>query len=195
VEEYLVRDLMVPVADYPTVQDNASVLDAVLALEKAQPDIAFTNYRPRALLVLDNSGRAIGKVSLLDLLRALEPRYQRLEAHNGMSHYGFSREFIRLSLEEYSLWDTPLDQICEKVVLRQVQEFMHAPTPGEFVTEDTSLDAAIHQLIVGKHQSLLVTRDGKITGILLLSDVFFGIFQIVKESCSCRLADPERPGR
>ena len=49
---------------------------------------------------------------------------------------------------------------------------MYNPTEGEYVTEDTTLEVAIHQLIVGRHQSLLVTRNRDIVGILRLTDVF-----------------------
>ena len=184
-EEYLVRDLMTPISDYPTIAATASLLEAVAALQEAGPDANFTHYRPRALLVKDDNGKAVGKVGQLDVLRALEPRYQHLSEHAGISQFGFSGDFIRLSLEEYSLWDSPLEHVCEKVVHRQVQEFMHTPSPGEYVTEDTSLDAAIHQLIVGKHQSLIVTEEGNgtISGILLLSRVFVGVFQLIQDKC------------
>ena len=36
----------------------------------------------------------------------------------------------------------------------------------------TSLDKALHQLITGRYQSLLVTRDGTIFGILRLTDIY-----------------------
>ncbi len=100
-----------------------------------------------------------------------------------MTQYGFSREFIELTFDECCLWDTPLEDICKKINQQQVKEFMYMPTKGEYVTEETSLDTAIHQLILGGHQSLLVTRDDAITGILRLTDVFFVVFQIIKE-CS-----------
>ncbi len=47
-----------------------------------------------------------------------------------------------------------------------------------------TLDEAIHQLIIGHHQSLLVTREGAIVGVLRLTDVFAAVFHAMKE---CRL--------
>jgi signal-transduction protein with cAMP-binding, CBS, and nucleotidyltransferase domain len=48
------------------------------------------------------------------------------------------------------------------------------------------LDEAIHHLIMGHHQSLLVKRDDQIVGILRLTDVFSAVFQplIVSETTS-----------
>ena len=58
---------------------------------------------------------------------------------------------------------------------------MSTPTEGEYVSEDASLDVAIHQFVMGQHQSLLVTADTKIVGILRLTDVFAAVFHKMKE--------------
>ena len=57
----------------------------------------------------------------------------------------------------------------------------NAQKAGEYVSEDSSLDVAIHQLIIGHHQSLLVTSGKKIVGILRLTDVFVAVFHKMKE--------------
>jgi CBS domain-containing protein len=57
---------------------------------------------------------------------------------------------------------------------------MYTPTEGEYVSEDATLAVAIHQLVVGHHQSLLVTRGDQIVGILRLTDVFAAIFHKMK---------------
>ena len=62
-----------------------------------------------------------------------------------------------------------------------VNKFMHTPTEGEYIAEDATLEVAIHQLIMGQHQSLLVTRDKEIVGILRLTDVFAAVFHKMKE--------------
>jgi len=57
---------------------------------------------------------------------------------------------------------------------------MHTPTEGEYVEEDASLDEAIHQLVMGHHQSLLVTKGKEIIEILRLTDIFNEICQTIK---------------
>jgi CBS domain containing-hemolysin-like protein len=62
---------------------------------------------------------------------------------------------------------------------------MYTPTEGEYVPMDATLDQALHQLVVGHHQSLLVTKDGKeIVGILRLTDVFQEVCEMMK---ACQL--------
>ena len=43
--------------------------------------------------------------------------------------------------------------------------------------ENATLAEAIHILVMGHHQSLLVTRGDEIVGILRLTDVFSAVFQ------------------
>ena len=73
-----------------------------------------------------------------------------------------------------------MSDIRKKAASLKVKDFMHKPTEGEHVDEDATLDEAIHQLILGRHQSLLVTRNQQIVGILRLTDVFAAIFHAVK---------------
>jgi CBS domain-containing protein len=192
VKTYTVKDLMVPLSEYATVSEDASLYEAVIALEKAQggfntdlekaPKGFDTKRHPhRAILVLDKNGQVAGKISQLDALRALEPKYAEMQDRKGMQQLGFSKKFMKSLLENYHLWDSPLQDIRAKSVEIPVSSFMHVPEEGEYVDENATQDEAIHQLVLGRHQSLLVTKEGKITGILRLSDVFEAIFFKMKE--------------
>jgi predicted transcriptional regulator len=57
---------------------------------------------------------------------------------------------------------------------------MYTPSEGEYIEADASLCEAVHMLVMGHHQSLLVTRDKKIVGILRLTDVFKETFQTME---------------
>jgi CBS domain-containing protein len=183
VKSYLVKDLMVPLSEYATVTEDATLYEAVLSLEEAQEKFEdmHTRYRHRGIVILDKDGNVVGKLSQLDVLRALEPKYQEMIQGEGLHRFGFTREFEKSILEDYHLFAKPLDDICRKAGEQNVKEFMYAPSEDDYVSEDASLDVAIHQLIIGHHQSLLVTRDEKIVGILRLTDVFAAVFHKMKE--------------
>ena len=180
-QTYLVKDLMVPLAEYATVTEDATLFDAVSALEKAQEDFDHTRYRHRAVLVLNTAGEVVGKVSQMDALKALEPKYAEMLGHKGMHNFGFSKTFTMSLLQSYGMWSSPLMDLCRKALGSKVRDIMYAPTEGEFVDKDASLDQAIHQLVMGHHQSLIVTSGKKITGILRLTDVFAAVFHAMKE--------------
>ncbi len=183
-KDYLVRDLMVPLSEYATITENATLYDAVLALEKAQElfQDKHARYRHRAILVLDNLGKVIGKLSLFEVLMSLESKYQDMSDDKGMHRYGFSKNFMQSMLKEYNLFAKPLEELCCEVAQKNVKEYMFTPTEGEYVSEDSSLEHAIHQLVLGRLQSLLVTRGDEIVGVLRLTDVFATIFHTMK-SC------------
>ena len=177
-----VKDLMVPLEEYATVSEEASLFDAVMALEKAQQDLDRTrhHYLHRAILVLDKDRKVIGKIGQKDVIMALEPKYRDMGDAHSLSRAGFSASFLRSMLQQYSLWDRPLDDVCRKATTIRVTDFMHKPTEGEYIAESSSLEEAIHLLIVGNHHSLLVTRGDDIVGILKLTDIFNEIFQRMK---------------
>jgi CBS domain-containing protein len=181
-----VAELMVPLAEYATVHQDATLYEAVLELEKAQREFDQTRYKHRAVLVYDDAQKIVGKLGQLDVLRALEPKYEELQGSEGLARFGFSKKFMKSMLTHYHLWDEPMADICRKACRQTVKRYMHTPTEGEFVEEQAGLGEAIHQLVLGHHQSLLVTRGEQIVGVLRLSDVFAAVFHKMKE-CQCQL--------
>jgi len=183
VKSYKVKDLMVPLSEYATISQDASIFDAVSALEKAQEEFDATRYRHRAILVLGPGGKVIGKLSQWDLLRSLEPKYEEMKDSRGLTKLGFSKTFMLSMLETYKMFDKPMEAICRKAAQQKVRTYMHAPTEGEYIDEQAALNEAIHLLVLGHHQSLLVTRNGEIVGILRLTDVFAAVFHAMKQCC------------
>jgi len=181
VSDYLVKELMVPLSEYATVPEGSTLYDAVLALEKAQEEFDYTKYRHRAVLILDKSDHVVGKLSQLDVLNALEPKDDDLGEIKELRQYGFSSNFVRNVRKQRRLQETPLKDICSKAAKLKVEDFMQAPSRGEFIDQEASLEIAVLQLVMGHHLSLLVTRGKKIVGILRLTDVFAAVFHTMKE--------------
>ena len=179
-KKYRIDDLMVPLSEYATVTVGATLHEAILALEKAQVDFDQTKYRHRAVLVLDTSGKVVGKISQHAALRALEPQYLKMAANSSAAHYGFSVPFLKDLQEQYSLLDGAMENICQKAAKMKVESFMTKLTEGEFIDLGASLDQAIHLLVMGHHQSLLVKKEGTVVGVLRLTDVFASVFHILK---------------
>ncbi len=187
-----VRDLMIPLEDYATVSEDATLKEAVSALKEAQETFDLTRYKQdsfdpsrykhRAVLVQNNRGQVVGKLSQLDIIRGLEPKYFKIKEQDVLERFGYSKEYLLSMMGKYSLWDKPMRDICRKALDIRVKDIMYTPSEGEYVNEDASLDEAIHQLIMGRHQSLLVVSGKKITGVLRLTDVFLEICDSI-ESC------------
>jgi CBS domain-containing protein len=176
----LVNELMVPLAKYASVSQEATLFEAVMALEKAQEKFDQSRYRHRAVLIYDNEGNIVGKVSQLDVLRALEPKYKAMDIPGSLSRFGLTKRFQETMINELRFWDKPMDDICRKASRIKIKEFMYTPSEGEYINEDETLDRAINQLVMGHHQSLLVLKEDKIVGILRATDVFMEIVRVMK---------------
>jgi CBS domain-containing protein len=176
----LVNELMVPLAKYATVSEEATLFEAVIALEKAQEKFDRSRYPHRAVLIYDNEDNIVGKVSQLDVLRALEPKYKAMDIPGSLSRFGLTKRFQETMINELRFWDKPMDDICRKASRIKVKEFMYTPSEGEYINEDETMDRAINQLVMGHHQSLLVMKDDKIVGILRATDVFMEIVRVMK---------------
>jgi CBS domain-containing protein len=182
VKTIAVKDLMLPLSEYTTVSEEATLYDAVLTLEKAQQTFDPKKHRHKAVLVYDKNNKVVGKLGQLDILKTLEPKYAEMGDLGPLSRAGFSPEFLKSMIEKFALWDKSLSDICSKAAGLKVKDIMYTPTEGEYVEESASLGEAIHQLVMGHHQSLIVTRGEQIVGILRLVDVFKRVCEAMK-SC------------
>ena len=88
-----VREMMVPIEEYSTVRQDATLREAIVALEKAQTEFDATRYRHRAILVYDDE-RIVGKISQMDVIKALEPDYAGKLEHADLTRFGLTAEFI-----------------------------------------------------------------------------------------------------
>ena len=171
-KKIIVKDMMVPLTGFVSVSEDDSLFDAVQALEEAFDTHDGIKSQRRAVLVSDKDGKVVGKVSQLDVIRALEPKYDQMDTSRAMTRFGFNPNFIGTMFKEFNLWNKPLDEICRKAAQIKVKQFMYTPTEGEYVDQDDSLNKAVHKLVIGSHQSLLVTKEKEIVGILRLKDLF-----------------------
>ena len=105
--------------------------------------------------------------------------YEEMGLSKAVSRFGLSSNFLHSMFNEFNLFDESLPQICKKAGDMKVTEFMYKPTEGEYVDDTATLSMAIHQLVMGHHQSLLVIREVNIIGILRLTDVFMEVSRMV----------------
>jgi CBS domain-containing protein len=175
-----VKELMVPIKKYATVSRDATLREAILALEKAQMALDPSRHKHRAVLVLDESGKVVSKITMKHILIALEPNYGKVEGTGVLERSGYSPDLIRSMLENNALWTEPLQFFRERAAKLKVGDLIHPPSEDEYIDENATLGEAIHQMIVNPYLSLLVTRGDEVLGILRLSDVFIKICDVIK---------------
>lgn len=177
--EKMVKDLMVPLADYASVAHDAPLYQAVMALSEAQQRFHRNVYPHRAVLVTDQAGKVVGKIGQAGVLQAMEPKYRQIGDLKSLSRFGFQPSFLQSIMTHYDLLQKPLDDVCKKASRVRVEEIMEVPGEMEKIAADAGLNVAIHQMVVGQLQSLMVTEADDIVGIPRLSDVFNEICRLI----------------
>lgn len=182
-EKMKVRDLMIPADKFPRISHSASFFDAITALEEAQEKYLSGKSEQRILLVEDDEGMVIGKISPIDLIRGLETNYDRVDTEKSLSRFGLS--YIWKSMQEdYQLWENPFKDLCRKAQEVQVKDIIKNPLEGQSVSADNNLVKCFHLFVMNRHDALFVVDDDEmIIGLLRFSDVYRRASMIMKE-CS-----------
>jgi CBS domain-containing protein len=176
-----VKDLMVPLEEYAVVPDTATMLDALEALEKSQTKLPPGKQHHRAVLIVDNNRKVIGKIGHLGFLRALEPKYSILGDMGKLSRVGLEPKFISSMMENFRFFEENLTDLCQRACHIKVVDVMRPVE--ENIDENATINEAIHKLVMWQTLSLLVTREGngkEVIGLLRLSDVFEEITEFMK---------------
>ncbi len=173
---------MAPVSEYTHLPVGSTVFDAVLALEHTQEEYNCTQYKHRAVLIVNNENKIVGKLNHADALCALDPGDEEDFETNDLLRFGFSGEFVRKLHHKRKRSETlSLERICESALSLKVENLMRAATDSECIDHDANLSMAIHQLAEEKLYSLLVTKGDDIIGILRMTDVFSAVYHTMVE--------------
>ncbi|MCP4571423.1 MAG: CBS domain-containing protein [bacterium] len=179
----LVKDLMLPLSEYAVVSGEASLKDALAALLASGDRLPAGKPRHRAVLVSDPQGGIEGKVGQHDFIEALEPKYKVLGDVEQLSTAGLDEGFVDSIMENYRFWWEDLQDLCRRARAVRVRQVMKSVATR--IDEEASVAEAMHMFVMARAQSLLVTRQEKVVGILRLSDVFGEVADFVT-SDDCR---------
>lgn len=163
---------MVPISDYATIHEDATMAEAIQALENESRQHAGGPYRHQSLVVIDSNNHVIGRLSQVDMMRAMEPRYHKLGNARWTHNMELSKEVLVALRENFQLWEQSLEEACREIGNAIVRDYMQEPAEGEIVSETDTMNVAMHRTVMGRHHSLLVTRGKEIVGILRSTDLF-----------------------
>ncbi len=181
----LVKDVMIPIENYVTINKDATILELFRALEASKTtDRAHAH---RDAVVLDQNGDFYGKVTMTGIFRVLEPNYSQVNM-DAFIEAGRGRltEEMFDAYKDFDLWVEPSKDICERSAASLVSEAVHVPESNEYIQESDSVERALHLYVMGAAQPLVVKDGDKVTGLLRFGDVF----EVVREDIlSCALEE------
>lgn len=163
-----VREICVPLAEYPHVGADARLRDACVSLREG----LNTGRRYRHVLVLNARRELVGILGMRDILRGLFPDYLRSGV---LDHHaqGPVPDFPSLTL----IWAETCQQQCKAAADRPVREFMGS-VPAR-VDIDDPITKAAYLMVIHDISMLPVTEGSALAGVVRLIDVFHEAAQAV----------------
>jgi hypothetical protein len=180
-EKMKVSDLMRPIDEFPRISIHATFAETVDALEEADKQFLAGRAPQRILLVYDEAGKVVGKMSPIDVAQGLEPNYESFDALKTMPRYHTPASTIEFMKDSLRFWQKPLAELCSKATDVKIDNFIKTPTPDHIVKADDRMDTAFHLFVIGRHDSLFVKDGEVIIGLLRFSDVYRKIVQTMRE--------------
>ena len=157
-----VRDIAIQLVDYPHIDSEKTVSDAVDVLR------AFTcgdlsHLKFSELMVMNKKQAVIGRLRLHDILEGLEPR---LFEDKPQKFEGPEEGRADLTI----LWEDVFEKDCRKRAGRPVKEFM--TTIGSMVQANDHLLKALYIMVRGRESSVPVAEAGNVIGVIRMEEVF-----------------------
>lgn len=159
-----VRDILVPVAEFPRIAHSASLKEAYAMLHRQH---ASGGWRYRHILVFDATGKVVGILSLVDLLRALMPDYIRATLSQ---HAVVGTGTLSVGSSLSMLWQESFADQCRQMdhvaVASQMTPVRHTVKTGDPIT------LAAYLMIAHNEHMLPVLEAGGVVGVVRIVDVF-----------------------
>ena len=172
-EERLVRDVMIPLAEYTTITEDQTVRDAIMELKKSFSAKVSTSRimetGHRSLLVFDRDGNVRGILAITDLLESIMPAYLNAPKPSTADSVQYSPMF----------WKGLFSIEVKKFANKKVGDVM-SPSPPEIDCE-ANLMVAAYRMVNDKIRRLVVVESGRVVGMIREQDLFFEMERIQSE--------------
>jgi CBS domain-containing protein len=162
--EKKVKDLMIPLEDYPHIPYWFTLRQAMAIIREAA--VKFEgSFEPRAVLVFDEKYQLMGILTLRDIIQGLEPRF--------LQETSLVKGDPNLAVLMGDLFGPGLREASQK----PVSEVM---SPIKVTAQGNDPVAKAIFLMIKENVGLMpVIQDNKVAGMIRLSDLFMEISELV----------------
>jgi CheY-like chemotaxis protein len=168
-DERLVKDVMIPLEEYTTLDLDQTVKEAILKLKKSftlklsTSRLMETGHR--SILVFNREG-VVGVLTIKDLLKSIMPAYLNAPKPSMADSIQYSPMF----------WRGMFTKEVKTMVHKRIEDIM-SPAPLRIDSESNLMEAA-YMLISNKVRRLVVEKERKIIGMIREQDLFFEMEKI-----------------
>lgn len=168
----LVRDIMIPLTEYPHIPYWFSVREAIALIKSALADPS-KKVLPYLVLVFDEKYQLLGYLGMKEMLQGMEPRFLKTKE---TPHF-MGPEAVDLTLG--TLWKDLFSRRCKEEAKKPVREVM-APIRATIRATDPIVKAAY--VMLHTDTWIIPVMDNKhVVGIARLVDIFKELTTLVLE--------------
>jgi CBS domain containing-hemolysin-like protein len=169
---------MVPLEEYALIDENKTLREAITLLKKKK---SMAENGHTTMIICTSKGEIVSELTILDILRAVEPKYRDLSDMR-LSRFGYSSDYVVSIARDYGLWAHPLEDLCVKTGSKTLKEVVLPAQRFATIGPKDTLDQATHQMIISNCDELLVREGEQVFGMIRSIDIF-NMFCETIESC------------
>ena len=170
-EEKKAGDIMIRIEDYTTITRDKTIKEAIEQLMRSFEGLIASNQvmetGHRSILVFDKDGDLAGILSIQDLIKAVRPAYLSAPKPSMADSIQYSAMFWS------GLFTTQITALSRK----KVEDVMSEHPPS--VDEKTNLMELADLMFSNKIRRLVVTKKGKVVGVVREQELFFEMANII----------------
>jgi CheY-like chemotaxis protein len=170
-EEKLVKNIMVPIEDYTTLTEDATVWEAVKKLRESFSMAVCTSRLMetghRSIVVFDKQGKLKGILSIKDLMEATMPAYLSAPKPSMADSIQYSPMF----------WAGAFNREVRELAKLRVEEIM-SPAPMT-IKADANLMEAAYIMVTNQIRRMAVMDGPRVVGVIREQDLFFEMEEIL----------------
>jgi CBS-domain-containing membrane protein len=169
-----VREVMIPIGQYPSLRDTATLRDAVALMETASLQMHGRASLPRVLLVFDEIEVLVGYVRRRDLMMGLEPRFLVVQP------LAYRKKLFDVAVDP-NLSELSYDRVIHGIKEQAGRPVTDVMQPIETIVQaDDHLMKAVYEM-VSQDLSLIPVVDAKqLVGVVRSVELFHEMAQVVR---------------
>ncbi|SFG26886.1 CBS domain-containing protein [Desulfotomaculum arcticum] len=177
--ENKVKDIMIPIYDYPTVSGEATLKDVLRIIMNSYHFQGKPRTGRSCVFVVENF-ELVGIFGIPELLAAIEPQYIKGSVKSVKGYTLWATTDIAF------FWDGLLTERCQEIVCDNVKDFMK-PIENYVDINDTLLKAA-YSMVKNKADTVAVKDKKRLVGMIHSVDIFREIIRIVFQDDSTTIS-------
>ena len=158
------KDLMIPLVDYPHIPYWFTLRQAMAIVREAALKFEMT-FEPRAVLVFDEKYQLMGLLTIRDIIKGLEPKF--------LQESSLIKGDPGLAVLVGNLFGPNIQQQSQRPVSEVMSPIKVTVNAGD------SLPKALFLMIKEDVGLMPVVQEGKVAGMLRLSDLYVEISRLV----------------